>query len=298
MLKKITALFSSTLNLIRAELFFGACFAQFYSLLFSELGDIKYSQAIVNIYTVVFVIILVITYLRPNYLKQYRIISNSMYLLASIYILFIAYMNNYDKVAFFLVIFNYVFISFSMPNLKVLGVLNVIFYWMFIMSYVFLNYEPETPFWVAFGSLLFISTASFFIVIARNVYKDRIKNKQLLLNHIFNGSNDGLLLLCKDTYVVEDCNTVAEEILGINKEDMMGQGLLNLELKGRALFEHLDIYNNETIELDSKEIIHYQKKNINYPSYAYMLVQVKLFKNKAHMKDIFKLSWRRLKPAD
>lgn len=289
-LVKIKNSISTTLNLVRAELFFGACFAQFYALLLNVFSDLQYSQTIVNIYSIVFVIVLLVTYIKPALIKTYRIVSNSLYLFASIYILFVAFINDYDKAAFFLVLFNYVVVSFSMPNIKILGVLSAFFYWTFFMSYFLLDFEAETPFWVTFGSLFFISIASFFIVFARNVYKNRIKERELLLDHLFNYSNDGLLLVNKKDLLIKDCNLAIQDIFKIPKKNIIGKNILRLELKNKFPFEHLKSLSKETIEFDSKELIHYQKKEIEYLKYSYLLVQVKKFKNRGDMNHIFRFS--------
>ena len=292
MLQKLKSTFVSTLSLIRVELFFGACFSQFYAFLCDKLSDIIYAQLAVDIFSAIFIVVLLISFWKPQHWKNYRIISNVLYLIGSIYILYVAYANNYSEEAFFLVIFSFVFLSFAMPNTRILGIVSGIYYPSFILSYYFLHFEPITPFWVAFSALLFVGISAFFIVFARDVYKQRIKERERLMKHIFNDSNDGLLLLCKKSYVVEDCNAIAERMLNIKKENVIGQELLSLSLKGKTLFEHMDIYDNETIELASKEIIHYQKKVLDYPNYPYILVQVKRFSSKAQMRDTYKLSWR------
>jgi len=292
MVQRIKKQFSSTLNLVRTELFFGACFGQFYSLFFLALTDIEYSQSIVNLYSFLFLIVLLFSFIKPDNLKAYRIVSNTLYLLASIYILFVAFINDYDRSAFFLVIFNYSVVSFSMPNLKILGVVSAFFYWTFIMSYFLLDFDAETPFFVALLSLLFISASSFFIVFARNVYKNRIKERELLLSHVFNTTTDGLLLVNQKNYKIEDCNISIEKMFKISKKDIIGKDILNMEIKNKKPFEHVNVFSKETIELESKEVIHYQKKEMNYMNYSYLLIQVKKFKNKIDMNSIFRLSKR------
>lgn len=278
--------FSSTLNLVRVELFFGACFGQFYALLFHALSDLNYSQNIVNVYSIVFLLVLLISFIKPVFTKEYRIVSNTLFLLGSIYILFVAFINNYDTSAFFLVIFNYVFVSFSMPNTKILAVISAFFYWTFIMSYFLLNFEAETPFFVALLSLLFISFAAYFIVLARNVYKARIKEREQLLNHVFNNTNDGLMLVNED-FTIKDCNYLIEKILNKKKEEIIGLNILEYDIKGIKPFDNLKVFSKETIELKSKEVIHYQKKKMEYLNYSYFLVQVKRFKNKVEMNNTF-----------
>lgn len=287
---KFKSIFSSTLNLVRVELFFGAAFGQFYALLFHALSDIDYSQTIVNIYSVVFIVVLVFSFIKPKFIKEYRLISNALFLFGSIYILFVAFINEYDTSAFFLVIFNYVFVSFSMPNVKILGVVSAFFYWTFIMSYFLLEFKAETPFYISFLSLLFINIAAYFIVFARNVYKARIKEREQLLNHVFNNSNDGLLLIDNKTFAIKDCNNLIEKIFNTSKEKIVGSNILEYKLKGKRPFYHLKDLGKETVEFESKEIIHYQKKKLEYLNYSYLLVQVKRFKNRVEMNNIFRLT--------
>ena len=292
---RVKRFLSTTLNLIRTELFFGACFAQFYAVLFDALSDIEFSWTIVHIYSLVFLLILLFTFVKPQYKKEYRILSSAMYLLASIFILYIAYTNDYSNAAYFLVIFNYALVAFAMPNLTILGIVSAFFYWTFVMSYVFLNFNTETPFGVAIGSLLFISFAAFFIVFTRDVYKKRIKERELLLNHVFNNSNDGLILVNKKDYTIKDCNIIAERLFNATKRSILGKNIMKLQIKDKTIFDHLDAFQNETIELGNKEIIHYQKKVLKYLNHEYLLVQLKCFRSRAEMQSLFQMSRSRYK---
>lgn len=287
LIKKLKHSFSKTINLIRVELIFGALFAQFYALLFSVLSDIVYSQFVVNIYSVVFFSTFLFSFLNLVSEKYLRITSNLLYFAANVFILFVAYDNNYNSAALFLVIMNYSLVNFSLPNLKIFALLNIVFYGLVISSFYLLEFNAETSLWLVILILSFLTLASFSIVFSREVYRKRLKDRELLLNHIFNNSPDGLILINKSNLVVLDCNAIALELLKVNKLDLLGKVIVQFRINKEYPFFSLDRNKKETIFIENYGIIYYQKKEINYVDKSYLLVQIKYFKNRENLTENF-----------
>src|SRR5690606_10106455 len=100
-----------------------------------------------------------------------------------------------------------------------------------------------------------------------------------LLNHIFNQSSDGLILVDKNSLKIIELNQKAVLIFNLNdRKDLLGKSIEELKLSSRKITEYIGKDTTQSIELDDKRILNLASKSIEYINIDFWLIDIKEYK--------------------
>jgi len=278
---KVNRFFKIKENLIRLEILFALLFGQLFAFLFDTIVEVTFSYLAINLYCFFLFIIFLASFYFIRIKKNLRKISNGVYIYSFLFVLFIAYQNNFNTASFFAIILIYSFFNFMFSSVRIYFVLNSIAITSLLFFLFLLNFSTETPLGFIFSAIGLLSLAGYSITSARAYYRRKIKEKEKMLRFIFNETPRGLLLIKQKNNCVFEINEKAIKILGYQtKEELIGKNVFEIKLDGKAIVESSDIDQKRNIELKDERIIIIETKKANYKTDKYFLVYIKEYENK------------------
>ncbi len=196
-------------------------------------------------------------------------------------IIWISYQNNFSKESFLILLINYCLMCFAFSKFSLFFRYNIIICLSLFIAFYLNDFNSEVPVTAIVSTITILFASGAFITLSRSVYKDRLKEREQLLNFIFNRSTDGLLLVDKRSRKILEVNNTAVNILRFeNREHVINKEISEIKLDGQSLIEESLLNIKKSYELKDKRIITQEIKEVDYKSNDYYLVQLKEFRDK------------------
>lgn len=270
-------IFLDAYNLIRTELIFAILFGEFFALLFKAVADVEVYYSTVHLFSLIVLALFLFSFFNDAIKNNLRAISNAVYVSGILYILYVAYVNQFNASSLFAVIIVYGFFSFMLSSVKVFWRLTFLVISALFIVLILLNFQTKTSLFILFTSIALLVIAGYSLTSARVYYQNRIKDREQLLKHIFNSSHMGFLLINAQTNRIDNINDFAINLLGIvSREEAKLKKTADLKLNN---FPIIDEQINKSIELEDNRIVRVNTQKIEYKSKAYILVFLDVFQS-------------------
>ena len=244
---------------------------------------IKFSQLAIDIFCLIFFLIFLLSFTSKAIIKRLRAISNLIYLSGILYVIYVGYINQFNKESFFVLLLVFSFFNFTLSSTKMFWRFNGIVCLTILAFLYALDFTIEIPIVLLLSALLVIASGGFALTSARKFRRKKTKEREQLLNHIFNNSLDGLIILNNENFKIIESNGIAANIFDGNKESIKGENIQDLTIEGEKLFHDLLEKDKVTKELNNGNIISYRKKGIDYINSSFWLIELTSYEDKAEL---------------
>ena len=274
------SIFNSKLGLIRLEIVFAIIFEQFFAQLFSTFQEVVFSYTIITISCISYATILLLTFILDWFKRNIRTLTNLIYLSAIFYVFYVGYENEYNKETFYAVLLIFSFISFTFSNLQPFWRFNVLVFTTLLISLIALEFHPITPLNILIPAFILIGFAGFSLTKARIYFREKIKQKDVLVEHIFNQSRNGLLLVHPANGKIYEANTTAAEIFEFKYGyELRNKFIQDLVIDGELVFETVEELTKKSTQLKDQRILTLSNKPFQYRNIEMWLVHIDVYKN-------------------
>ena len=279
-----SSIFNSKIGLIRLEIIFAIIFEQFFAQFFFFFKEVDFSFKIITASCIVYGAIFILTFVFEWFKRNIRTLTNLIYLSAIFYVFYVGYENEYNKETFYAVLLIFSFISFTFSNLKPFWRFNGLVFSILIISIIALEFKLKTPINILIPSFLLIGFAGFSLTKARIYFREKIKEKDVLVEHIFNQSRNGLLLVHPINGKIYEANTTAAKIFDLNHgTELRNRFIQELIINGKLVFKTVDELTKKSIQLNDQRILTISNKPFQYRNIEMWLVHIDVYKN---LKDL------------
>ncbi len=268
------------LNLIRVELLFVAAFTFLLSFLLDYASTIKFNAEIAFVIGFSLLLLIVASFIKFFQNINIRLFSYTSYLAGVLYTLYIAHTNNYNLESFFLIFFVYGFYAITLANLKLYFKFNIIIVLTLLVSISILRFETEVSWIIIFLSFLFLNLLGKSTSLTREYLKRKIKERDIIMKHVFNNSKVGMLLVESDEEIIFEANETAAKSLGFKYgRELNGLTTNDLKIKGKKIFNLKEKENKKSIEFDDGRIFTIYRKEADYNDKKFKLIEFSEYKN-------------------
>lgn len=276
----LRSIFKSKLGLIRTEILFAIVFTQFFAQLFAKFEDVSFSYLVVNISCIIYAIVLFLSFVVDWFKKKIRLLSNLIYLSAILYVFFVGYDNEYNKGTFYAVLLIFSFVSFTFSNLKPFFRFNLLVFSTLLISLITIGFNTKTPLDLILPSFLLIAMAGFSLTMARIYFREKLKDKDVLVEHIFNQSKNGLVLIHPTTGKIYEGNTTAAKIFQLkNGKELRNRFIQELSIDGNLIFKDVEDLKKKSIQLKDNRILTLSSKSFQYREIDTWLLHIDVYKD-------------------
>ena len=273
-------IFNNRINLIRAELFFSASFIFLLAQLINYSSDLRFNILIAYILSSSLILLLALSFLPYFKRKNFRLLSYLSYLTGLLLTVYIAHINKYNFDSFFVLIFVYGFFAITLASLRIYLYLNLLTVLVLISSLIILQFKTEVHWLIITSTFVFLNLLGQSTSLSRAYLKKKLKDREFLMNHIFNHSKVGMLLVDKTDNKIFEANETAARSLGIEHRYHLNKlDLYEIEIDGKRIFEILQNKKKNSIELKDKRIFTIYKNDANYNRKQYSLIEFSEYKN-------------------
>lgn len=279
-------LFKKSKNLIRIELGFAILFSEYFSFWVYSATQVEFSYISIHYFSAVIAFFLLASYLSDWVRKRLRMLSNLVYVFGILFVIYVAYINQFSRDSVLILFLVFSFFSFMLSSIRVFWVFNALVIASIIAALFALNFETWVSPWFVLIPTLLISLGGFSITNARTYYQKKIKKREDFLNHIFNQSFMGLLLVHKESGEVWDANDKAVKILQYEfRDDLINWPIEEVEVDGDLVFQGQLNKKFTTHELRDKRILRVNIQDIKYGKNDLLLISLDEFKNALEIKN-------------
>lgn len=271
--------FISSTNLLRLELIIGFFVVNFFGLFYSELGHIGFSLNSTFSLSLLYLLVFVATLVLKLERKKIKTLLLILYDLSLLFVIWICFQNNFKTEYVFSFLFIYSFFVFSQDRIKQFLYTNL-FIFSVLLTLVWIKRDViDFSISILLFSFSVIFLTGFAITYSRSVSKRKLISRKNLLNHIFNQSSDGLILVDKNSLKIIELNQKAVLIFNFNdRKDLLGKSIEELKLSSRKITEYIGKDTTQSIELDDKRILNLASKSIEYINNDFWLIDIKEYK--------------------
>ena len=267
-------------NLIRLEIFFAPLFGLLFSFFISRFSDIDFNETLVFGLVFLFFAVFITSLFLKLTKKTLRLITSLIYFILFLLILHAVYENSFNISSFFILMCAYALYCLTLSSIKAFLIINSLVSF-FLFSVLFLmNFDTETPLSLIIGTFFTIVLTGFFASASRVYYRRRLKERENLMNAIFNHSSDGLILGDLKREKIFNANNRALDILGIGSIKLLKEkSLQKLKIDGKEVFDDLEEEQSKTQELSDNRLLTITAKRIKNRGKKYELIEIKEFSN-------------------
>lgn len=277
-------IFNNRINLIRAELFFSASFIYLLAKLITYSSDLIFNSFIADSISLSLILLLVLSFLPYFKRKNFRLLSYTSYLTALLLTVYIAHTNRYNFDSFFVLIFAYGFFAITLASLRIYYYLNAVTVLVLVSSLLMLQLKTEVHWLIIVSTFLFLNLLGQSTSLSRAYLKRKLKDREFLMNYIFNHSKVGMLLVDQLDNKIFEANETAAISLGFEHRFQLNKlNIYDIEIDGKRIFEGLKNEKNKSIELNDKRIFTIYKNDANYKRKKYCLIEFTEYKNVAEL---------------
>lgn len=278
--KWVKSALNERINLIRTELFFAAAFTFLLALLLNYSSETQFNILVAYIISGSLIVLLIISFLP--YLKKFnlRLFSYTAYAAGLLFTVYIAHNNNYNFDSFFVLIFVYGFYAITLANLRIYLYLNLLIGSAILGSILILQLETEVHWLIILSTFIFLNLLGQSTSLTRAYLKRKLKDREFIMNHIFNNSKIGMLLVNQSDNRIFEANKTAANSLGFeHRYNLNGLVLNDIKIDDKAIFNFPENMEKKSIELKDKRIFTIYKKEANYNNKNYSLIEFSEYKN-------------------
>lgn len=272
--------------LIRAELISIIAFLEFFAFWFSKYDSFVFSYTFIHGISALILMFSIFIGRISILKKNIRDFYNVILLLIIINCIYSAYINDFNRGSFYAVLLTYSYLSFLFSSSKHYLKFVFSFSVILLIALIVIGFKTITPISLIVSSIFMISLAGFVMTSGRKYYKNKIIERENLLNHIFNNSIIGFILVKKESSLIHDVNDKVVSILNISdKKEIIKKKIQSLKIDNQYIFR--DLINNSYIikELKDKRIVKIIQKEIKYKQQDYLLILIEEFKNEVQLKE-------------
>ena len=266
--------------LLRLELFLAAIISILYSY-FLDFLDVEGYSFRSGIYAASFFILIAIsTFLFKLKNSLVRYLVSTLYLGIICAIIYKSTQYDFSLTHYFTFLLVYIFISYTQDRLRVYLIYNAA-----ILGIVIIAYLINPSIRIEEGLIYFLSFVLIFLIGLVSTYsrafsKSKLSSRKNLLNYIFNHVSDGLILVNRHNLKIVECNDIALEVLGFERDTIVGKMIEEIEVGNQKLFREKLIEDRlHTIKVGQVELINFSVKKIEFLNDAYFLIDLRSYKN-------------------
>ncbi len=253
------------------ELFFAILFELFFPHLFVEIEEITFSKELVDILTIITFLILLASFIVKPVKENIRILSRVAYVLPIFLAAGIAYENGFNRGSFFSLLLVYCFFSFMFSSIKAYLRFNGIALLTIFFALVGVGFKTIIPIHLIVVGFVLIFFGAFALTLGRNHFKVKIKQREQLLDFIFNNSSDGLLLIDIANNVIIELNDVAKRIFGNKK--LIGVSLDLIKL-GNVSLDEIKNNTKKSVDTEDGKIFIIEQKKIDFKNKQMCVIEI------------------------
>ena len=268
------------INLIRTELFFAAAFTSLLALLLDYSSEIVFNVLVAYLISCSLVILLIISFFPYFKKKNLRFFSYASYATGLLFTVYIAHINNYNFDSFFVLIFVYGFYAITLASLRIYFYLNLLITAALLSSMLILQLNTEVHWVIISVTFIFLNLLGQSTSLTRAYLKRKLKDREFIMNHIFNNSKIGMLLVDQSDNRIFEANETAAKSLGfVHRYHLNGIVISDIEIDNKVIFSFPKNEEKKSIEFRDKRIFTIYKKEANYNNKRYSLIEFSEYKN-------------------
>ncbi len=222
---------------------------------------------------IVFPVLYILSY-RLDYIKrELKTFIEYVYGLIILTALLTAYSNRFNDSSFLIFLVTYTYLSVAFRSSKTYLFINGPLLIVILFESLFIKLEIEQSRIIIFISFGLSFVVGYTITQIRLIVKERYKERGKFLNHLFNSSTSGLILVSEDDLMIKDINSVALEILNFNNRDQLKElKINNIKVYDDFFFSNYRSENKTyTKELPNNELIKVSSTLLEYKNSGYLL---------------------------
>ncbi len=277
-------------NLLKLEILIACLVVNFFAFLFSKFNIEGYTLSngfmLSGLYFSIFLLSFIIEF--KNYTLKRIILS--LYGLSILIVLFIAFINDFDTINMVAFLFVFTFFSVSQDSIRSHLLISISVFIVLTACLIFLKEKEPNSIALYLASFLIISFTGIGLTYSRSHLRKTIGKRQNLLEHIFNNSTDGLILLDMQSKKVIDLNKLFAEIINVHDaKELIGTNYERLKVGTKYIFKIIDFTRAVSIELADKRVLNINSKLITYDGKELILASLKSFKNREVLERSFEV---------
>lgn len=270
----------TTLWLLRLELFVAAIVTLLFSL-FLDHFNIKGYTIESGLYTAsLFIGIAVLTFLFKLSNSIIRYLASALYLGILCIILYKATQYEFSLGHYFTFVVVFTIISYTQNRVKFYFLYNAVILSILILAYLIKPDVSNKEALIYFSTFILVFLIGLVSTYSRSYSRSKLAGRKNLLNYIFNHVSDGLILVNKNNLQIVECNEIAQKILELKRDEIIGKKVEEIKVGNQQLFKEKLIEDQlHTVKLRKVELINFSVKGIAFFNEAYYLIDLRSYKS-------------------
>jgi len=268
------------INFFRLEVLFGSTFVFFISFFSLQSDALIFSPKLTFTYAFLLLFIFFATFVfkRRNALKKLRRFSFFIYFLGLLYAIYVAYINQYSLFSYAVLMITYIFYLITLYNFKIFIRLNALISFILITTLLLLDFKTIVNVYLILFSLVLLFCLGAILTYSRQFRTNRVKKREKLLDHIFDNSRQGLILVNAEEHTINEINSKALNILGLRKENVLeGKKINQIKLWGKQIFKDIFEQYYSTINGNEGQLLTIKRTDFNFDQSDRYIIEINLF---------------------
>lgn len=273
------------IHFFRLEALFGSCFV-FYITFFSLQSEaLIFNKNITLFFAFSLLALFVMSFLfkGKETLKKLRKFSFALYFSGLVYAIYVAYSNQYSLFSYAVLMIVYLFYLITQYNLKAFLINHSFLIAIILISIFMLDFKTEVDIYLILFSLFLLSCFGGITTYSSKFRKEKIQKRERLLDHIFDNSQQGLILVDADKDTINEINYTALQIFNLKKADSVkGKKVESIKKWNRNIFTDITSRRYSTLQNEKGELLTIKRTDFNFEKNNRYLLEINLFIDEEH----------------